>query len=334
MRTYTQLTLSQRYQIHAGIQNNISQALIARNVGVHPSTISRELKRCLGKYMYQPEKAHDQAIGIRHTAHRRKHITGDLKTLINSRLKANFSPEQISGTLKLCCCASVSFQSIYRYIQRDNWYGGTLFKHLPRIRKQKDYLFPNKRKVKNSQGPVANRIFIDNRPAIVDAKSRIGDLEIDTVIGAQHKSAILTINDRYSRFLFVSKLSSKSAKAVRRATLSTLDYYKDRFHTITSDNGSEFALHQDIADRLNIDFYFAHPYSSWERGANENTNGLLRRHFPKKTDFNKVGNTKLQDVVFRLNNTPRKCLGFRTPAEVFFGREPYWLKDIPVALIG
>lgn len=334
MRHYTQLTLVKRYQIYTLFQNGFSQTYIAKVVGCHKSTISRELCRCDGKNAYHPEIAHDQAIGIRITAHKRCHIKGELKQFIDHSLKAEFTPEKITGTLRLRCNKTVSYQSIYRYIQRDNWYGGTLFKHLPRVRKQFSYLYPKKRKPSYHQGPVCNRVSINERPEIVNYKTRIGDFEIDTVIGLNHKSAILTINDRSSRYIFISKLSAKSATAVMTATISTLKPYQHLVHTITSDNGSEFARHKDITKNLTCAFYFADPYSSWQRGANENANGLIRRHYPKKTDFRTVSNAALQDLAFKLNNTPRKCLGYRTPSEVFLEVEPYWLKDIPVALIG
>ena len=334
MRHYTQLTLVQRYQIYTLFNSAFSLSYIAREVGVHKSTVSRELRRCNGRKAYQPDQANDQAMGIRIVAHKHGRIHGELRQFIHQSLKEERTPEQISGTLALRCNTTLSFQSIYRYIQRDNWLGGTLFKNLPRIRKQFSYLHPIKRRPSYRQGPVCNRVSIKERPAIVDQKSRIGDFEIDTIIGRDHQSALLTINDRYSRYLFINKLSAKSAKATMTAAVSALSPYKNRVHTITSDNGSEFARHQDIAAKLEAKFYFADPYSSWQRGANENANGLIRRRFPKKTDFRKVSNCALQDLAFALNNKPRKCLGYRTPSEVFFGMEPHWLKDIPVALIG
>ncbi len=334
MRTYTQLTQQQRYQISAGLRSQWSQARIAKEIGVNPSTVSRELRRCPGRNCYDPENAHGQALGIRHTAHRRKHISGDLKAFIDAQIVKRYTPEQIAGTLKTRCNTSVSFQSIYRYIQRDNWFGGILFKSLLRVGQRAAYIYPRPRARPDRQGPVCNRVFIDHRPPVVEQRERLGDLEIDTVIGPRHQSAILTITDRSSRYLIAKKLSSKTSRTVAKALISALDYYQDRLHTITSDNGSEFAQHETIAKKLGIQFFFAHPYSSWERGTNENTNGLLRRHFPKKTDFQTITNETLQEVVFKLNNTPRKCLGFRTPAEVFLGIEPRWLADIPVALIG
>lgn len=166
-------------------------------------------------------------------------------------------------------------------------------------------------------GPIRNRRFIDERPPIVDQKQRVGDWEIDTIIGKNHKQAIVSIVERKSKFTVLRKVNRKTAQSVTQATISVLKALSNRVHTITSDNGSEFAYHEKIASALKADFYFAHPYSSWERGLNENTNGLVRQYFKKGSDFTHISDDKLAIIANKLNNRPRKALGYSTPLNFF-----------------
>lgn len=170
------------------------------------------------------------------------------------------------------------------------------------------------------RGQLKNRISIDERPAIVEDKSRIGDWEVDTIIGRYHHQGIVTLVDRHSKFTLMKKVPSKHAEPVKQAIVDMMKPIKDHVLTITSDNGKEFAYHQEISRTLNTKFYFAHPYQSWQRGLNEHTNGLIREYFPKKCEFQDVTDRQIIDVQNRLNNRPRKALGFRTPAEVFFDK--------------
>ncbi len=188
-----------------------------------------------------------------------------------------------------------------------------LYKHL----RTKGKKYKKRGALNETRGQIAGRVGIDQRPVIVEAKNRLGDMEIDLVIGKNHKGALLTINDRATGFLFMSKIDSKEAKVVQASTILLLQDWKPLLNTITSDNGKEFANHKEIANELQIDYYFAKPYHSWERGANENLNGLVRQYFPKKTSFANITNKNVEDVIQILNNRPRKRYGYKTPNEMF-----------------
>ena len=172
------------------------------------------------------------------------------------------------------------------------------------------------------RGQLIDRISIDERPAIVDLRSRIGDWELDTIIGKGHKQAIVSLTERKSRYTLIQKVKRKTASCVSKAIISLLSPISDQVHTLTSDNGKEFADHKNIADELNAKFFFAHPYASWERGLNENTNGLIRQYFPKSRDFTTITQEEINQVMDKLNNRPRKCLGIKTPNQVFLGINP------------
>ena len=168
------------------------------------------------------------------------------------------------------------------------------------------------------RGQIPNRLFIEDRPAIVDERKRIGDWEADTIIGKNHRQAIVSIVERKTGLTLIKKVERKTSKAVSQAMIDLLKPYKNKVRTITSDNGKEFAGHEEIAKKLKADFYFAHPYASWERGTNENTNGLIRQYFPKNRDFTTITKKEINFAMERLNNRPRKRLGYRTPNQVFF----------------
>ena len=212
---------------------------------------------------------------------------------------------------------SISHEWIYQYIYQDKLYGGTLHQHL-RCKKKRRKRYGSY----DRRGQIINRVSIDERPAIVDKRKRIGDWELDTVIGKAHKQAIVTITERKTRLSLIRKVKFKTAENVADAIIELLGPMKKWVKTLTADNGKEFAFHERIAKALNAKFYFAHPYSSWERGLNENTNGLIRQYLPKKTDFKKVTQKQIDNVMEKLNNRPRKCLGFKTPNQVFFGINP------------
>ena len=189
--------------------------------------------------------------------------------------------------------------------------GGDLYTHLRRQGKKYD-----KRNGKSTRGQIKNRVSIDERPQIVDDKSRIGDWGIDIVIGKGHSGALVTIVERLTKFTVSKQVNSKSAEDVTKATISLLKPFKELVHTITADNGKEFAYHEKISSALSVDFYFAHPYSSWERGLNENTNGLLRQYFPKSLDLKTITQDQVIRAVNRLNARPRKDLEFKTPDQL------------------
>ncbi|RMF15976.1 MAG: IS30 family transposase [Gammaproteobacteria bacterium] len=326
MTTYAQLTQAQRYQIHALYTSGSCQAEIARKIGVHRSTICRELRRLDGRNDYDPQKAHAQAVGFRVTAHNNSRIKGTLEAAIRVFLGIDFSPEQIAGVMKRFFGISISFQSIYRFLKRCYWYGDELYKKLRIAGKRRSYIGNEGRHRKRRQAPVLNRISIHERPEEANLRSQTGHWEIDTVIGPRHASAILTLTERVSRYCILLKLRSKQSQSVIDALEERAFGLRTKVRTITSDNGSEFAKHQKIADLLQCKFYFADPYSAWQRGTNENANGLVRQYFPKHTDFNNITQEELDSVAFKLNNRPRKVLGFDTPANVLWGLQPFWLK--------
>ena len=315
MKKYKQLNLLKRYQILALIKEGFNYTQIAKNIGVSKSTISREIKRnSNSKTTYNPDNASIKAFQ-RH-AYKNKYIklSKVIEKYIRKHLKIKWSPEQISNRLKNDKNLSISHETIYQYIYTNKSNGGLLYKHL--ARKMKKY---NKRDGQyNSRGQIPNRIPISKRPKIVDKKLRVGDWEVDTIIGKYHQGAIVTIVDRKSKFTLMRLLPTKEASGVTKAIIELLQPIKDVIHTITSDNGKEFAFHNEVSNNLNIDFYFCNPYSSWQRGLNENTNGLIRRYIPKKTDFTTVSYEEIIMIQNSLNNRPRKTLGYKTPSEVFY----------------
>ncbi len=316
MSLYTQLTQEQRYQIYAFLKAGFSQSAIANEINVHKSTISRELRRNRGLKGYRPKQAHVKATNRRQGAAKYVKLTPDIITLVNSLIRQDFSPDQVSGSLKRNHGVIISHETIYRHLLSDKANGGTLYKHLRRSNRKRKKRYGSR----NIRGQIPGRVSIDLRPAIVDNKKRIGDWEIDTVIGKNHKGALLTIVERKSKYTLIQKLSYKRSRLVADATIDLLAPYHDKVFTITSDNGKEFADHQRISKQLTAKVYFAHPYHSWERGLNENTNGLIRQYFPKNTNFISITVESVRNVMDQLNNRPRKTLDYATPNEVFFGK--------------
>jgi len=312
MKHYTQLTEHQRYQISALMKAGHTQTEIAILIGVHKSTISRELTRNRGLRGYRPRQAQlwRQA---RREARYRARISIRLWARVERWLRDEWSPEQISDWLRKREGIRLSHEWIYQYIYQDKADGGDLHRYLRCQKKRKKRYGTNQRR-----GVLVNQVSIDKRPAIVDRKTRIGDWEVDTVIGKGHQQALVTLNERKSMYTLIAHVKRRTATAVRQAIVQLLDKMKHRVHTITSDNGKEFAEHEAIAEQLNTRFYFAHPYASWERGLNENINGLIRQYFPKKMDFSTITQKQLNLVMKKLNHRPRKTLDSRTPHEVFF----------------
>ena len=314
MSHYTKLTQELRYQISAYKNAGFKQSQIASVVGVHPSTIGRELKRNHGQHGYRPKQAH-QLSQQRSRDKPRKRIEADTWALVESRLRVEWSPEQITSWLQKSGHPTVSHERIYQYVLADKKAGGNLYKHL-RCQKQRRKRYG----AKDRRGQITDRQSIDSRPGIVAQRSRLGDWKLDTIIGKGHKQAIVSLTERKSRLALIAKVEQKTADQVATEIIRLLKPYVDTVHTLTSDNGKEFAQHKNIAKALKAEFYFAHPYSSWERGANENMNGLIRQYFPKNRYFNTVDDVDIQFVMERLNNRPRKCLGYLTPNEVFFNK--------------
>lgn len=313
MKGYKQLTLGQRYQIEALKKAGKENKEIAVLVETSESTISRELKRNEGKGGYCAVQAQERAEQRKREGKKPTKLTAEVIQLITQGLRFDHSPQQVSGALKVAQGISVSHEWIYRYVKKERLNGGDLYMHLRQAGKRR-----KKYGSKDTRGQLCNRVSIEQRPDIVDEKTRIGDWEIDTVIGQHHKGALVTIVERKSRFTLIQKVESKHAEGVTTATVNLLTPYSDKVFTITADNGKEFAGHETIAKELNADVYFAHPYSSWERGLNENTNGLIRQYFPKGSSFQDITDQDIETVIYLLNHRPRKTLNYQTPHAVFF----------------
>jgi transposase, IS30 family len=309
---YKQLAREERYQIYALMKAGQNQSQIALVVGCHKSTISRELRRNRGQKGYRPYQADEMAYDRQCEAYRSR-IAWQTWQQVEQLLRQEWSPEQIAGRLKLEQRPTVSHESIYLYVYADKRRGGTLHRHLRSQKKQRKRYSGYIRR-----GQIPNRTSIDKRPAIVARKSRFGDWELDTIIGARHKGGILSAVERKSKLTRLRQLATKAAAEMKDNSIALLAPLAARVHTITVDNGKEFCEHELIAAGLQARVYFAHPYASWERGLNENTNGLVRQYFPKKYPFAKITTKDLQQVEDLLNNRPRKTLGYRTPNEVFF----------------
>jgi IS30 family transposase len=310
--SYTQLTCKQRYQIFILLKAGHNGTQIALLVGCHKSTVSRELQRNRGRKGYFAKLAQNLA----HKRRRRSHaprIAAETWKVVERLLRQDWSPEQIAGRLYLEKLPTVSPERIYQYVYADKRRGGTLYRHLRSQKKQRKRYGGYIRR-----GQIPNRTSIDKRPQIVAQKRRFGDWEGDTIIGARHKGAILSATERKSKLTQLAKLDSKTAEELKCESIVLLSPLADKMHTMTLDNGKEFCEHEAIAAALKIRIYFTHPYASWERGLNENTNGLVRQYFPKKYDFSQITNAEVQRVAELLNNRPRKTLGYRTPNEVFF----------------
>ena len=311
MRTYTQLAREQRYQVYALLKMGHSQTEIATVIGVHKATISRELRRNRGHRGYRPKQAHWMALNRRQHAHAR--ISSDTWALIETKIRQDWSPEQVAGWLRKHTDISISHEWIYQYILADKRAGGDLYRHL-RCQKKRRKRYGSY----DRRGTLPNRVSIEVRPQIVDQRHRIGDWEVDTVIGKRHHQALVTLAERKSRLVLLGKVERRTAEQVSQAVIDLLEPVSDCVQTITGDNGKEFAAHERIARELEADFFFAHPYSAWERGTNENLNGLVRQYVPKNRDLSFVTDEDLLHIENRLNHRPRKCLEFSSPFEVFF----------------
>lgn len=311
MKSYTHLTQDERYQISAylkaGFENSEIAGLLCRNV----STIRREQKRNTGKKGYRPQQAQNFAEERHQLKHKAIKMTDEMKQHISDQLNLQWSPEQIQGRLQAEGQLSVCPKTIYDYIANDKAAGGDLYKN----KRHKKY---RQRTGKpDARGQIRNRVSIEERPSIVDKKTRIGDWEADTIIGKGHKGVLVTLSERCSKLNLIAHVPSKHAGCVTKAMIAMLKPYQNNLHTITFDNGKEFSFHEKLKERYGVRTYFAHPYHSWERGLNENHNGLIRQYLPKGQRLDKVTSDQVRKIQKLLNKRPRKLLGFRTPEEVY-----------------
>ena len=312
MAKYRRLTEGERYQIEALFSNGSSLRDIAKHLSRSPSSISRELKKFKSKvYLAAASQKKTEAFLHRPNLKNRK-VKGQVEKYIRERIIIDWSPEQIAGRMRIDIGnGSVGLHTIYRYIERDKGLNGGVWKHLRLLRKGNYYKrIPKAERLRRIQ----QRTMIDKRPKIVEKRTRLGDYERDTILGKFNGAVLLSIVDRCSLRLKLSYLRKKCCILAHKATVKSLK--NSPIKTITNDNGGEFTKHKETAKQLGAKIYFATPYHAWERGTNENLNGLIRQYFPRKQDIGWVSERKILRIEALLNNRPRKCLGYKTPIEV------------------
>ncbi len=308
------LTHPERCQIHALMESGLSGGAIARQLGRSPSSVPREIRRNGGARGYRHAQAQRLAEGRRSAASSvPRKMTPEPVALVEGRLVRGWSPEQVAGRLRLEGHPVAGRQWTCRHVHADRRAGGRLWRHLRRRARR-----PNRRGGAHAgRGHIPGRVDIPGRPALVEAKARVGDWEADTIVGAGHSGAVVSLVDRATKYTLLRRVDRKTAAAVGAAMTGLLAPHRGAVHTVTADNGREFADHARVAGALGARFFFARPYHSWERGPTGHTNGLVRGYLPKGTDFRKVTDAEVSAVQDRLNARPRKVLGYLTPAEAF-----------------
>ena len=311
--SYKQLSLEERHYIEVERRNGTSQKDIAAALNRSPSTLSRELSRNKGQRGYRYKQANNKAIERHREKPKEIKVTDVIKLEISKLVRLDWSSEQVAGRLKIDGIVSLHHETIYQFVLSDKKQGGDLYTHLRHQAKP----YRKRYGSAHNRTGIPNRVDIDQRPEEANNRERVGDWETDTIIGKGHQGAILTLDDRLSKLRLAAPLEGKKAEYVVAAMKKLLAPIKEHVHTITFDNGKEFTRHEEIAKEVDCKTYFAKPYHSWERGQNENANGLLRQYFPKAMSLLGVTVREVVDAVHKLNNRPRKCLGFKTPYEVF-----------------
>ena len=315
-KNYNHITVEQRIKIEALLKAGHKASFIAKQLSIHRSSIYRELKRNktkTGKYnaVFAQELSDEQKERFSHN----RSFTFSMEKFIREKLsKEQWSPEQIWGYCKENNINMVSHESIYKFVYQDKNKGGVLYKNL-RVASRK-----YRKKYGSGKGKrciIKDKVSIDERPECINNKQRVGDWEIDTIVGKDNKGAIVTIVERTTSFVLIAKLNGKNAQELAEDVVKLMMPFKNLVLSITSDNGTEFAMHKYISKKLGALFYFAHPYSSWERGLNEYTNRLIRQYIPKKTNFKNVNHLDINKITMKLNRRPRKRLNYNTPGKVF-----------------
>lgn len=310
---YKHLSLEERHYIEIQSRQGVSQNKIAQALGRSQSSLSRELKRNTGQRGYRHKQA-ERMTQKRHTEKAKSvKLTDAIKRRISDDIRNDWSPEQVSGRLEHEGVVKLCHETIYRFIHADKKAGGMLYKHL----RHQNKTYRKRYGSAHNRTGIPNRVGIENRPEIANNRERVGDWEADTIIGKNHKGAIVTVDERKTKIRLAIPLPDKKAEAVKQAMIGALKPIKKFVKTITYDNGKEFVKHETVACVLGCSSYFATPYHSWERGQNENANGLLRQYFPKSMELDKVSEREVIIAVDKLNSRPRKCLDYKTPYEVF-----------------
>lgn len=308
------LTKEQRYEMSAYLKCDKSKTFIAKALGVNKSTISREIKRnSTKKGKYNPNVAQQLSEERKERFVANRKFTSQIKLFVEEKItQQQWSPEQIFGFCIKENIPIVSHERIYQHVRKDKKKGGHL--HLNMRHKLK-----NRKRPVGKFIPIKNRVSIDKRPDVINNKERFGDWEIDTIIGNNQQGAIVTITERTTNFFMMKKLpEGKNAKALAKVVSRMLMPYKAYVHSITTDNGTEFAEHEKISNSLETKIYFTHPYSSWEKGLIEYTNKLIRQYIPKKSNFNEYNNHLINEIQKKINARPRKKLNYETPLKIFY----------------
>lgn len=319
MNRYHQLSREERYTIARLLTHHRTKAEIARILGRSRSTISRELgrNRARSSKAYITDVAQSYATARRRRVRRVSHFSESQWDLVESLVKAKWSPEQIAGRFTVAGFFSISHETIYRRIRRDRKKGGELYKHTR--------IMPKRRRKRygttDSRGVLPGKRHISHRPAEVETRETIGHWEGDTVIGSDRHHCILTLVERKTGYTIIKKMSSRTARSVVTVALKAIAEHGRKFKTLTLDNGTEFHGYQKLEQRFPITCYFATPYHSWERGSNENLNGLIRQYLPKGTSMKTLTQAGCDWIADQMNSRPRKRLGFKTPNEVYYGQD-------------
>ena len=313
--TYHQLTSEERYTISLLRKKGLCPAAIARVLGRHRSTITREIARnsCIYDGHYRHSKAQERTNGRRRRSRLGKHHAPAQYALVNALLTLKWSPEQISGHLKHFGEFTISHETIYRHVWADQRRGGDLYVHLRGSRKQRRKRYRSR----DFRGKLANKRMIGERPAAVEGRRQFGHWEIDTVMGKGEKDCIVTLVERKYGFTLIGKLPDRTVASLNLKTIQLIKRHAGTFRTITADNGTEFHGYSRIETATGTKFYFATPHHSWERGTNENTNGLIHQYLPKGESMAHVTQWDCDRIAKQLNARPRKRLGYRTPEECF-----------------
>ena len=317
---YQKLTLEERVLISHLLGQGLNPSAIASAIGRHRSTISRELNRnrCrLSDDSYRFSRAHRKTIARRRRSRRNRHYTDQDLALVRKLLRQDFSPEQIVGYIRRfkLMRRHISHETIYQYIWRDKARGGQLWRHLRQASKRRRKRY----NAYDSRGRLAGKRHISERPKIVETRRTVDHIEIDTVMGADSKDCIVTIVERKSGYLMIGKLKDRTTCSLNQKCIQLLEREEAKFKTVTADNGTEFHQYPEIEEVTGVRFYFATPHHSWERGTNENTNGLIRQYLPKGMSMKDLTQAQCDRIAEKLNTRPRKRHDFKTPEEMLYG---------------
>lgn len=315
--SYRQITLGERIVISVLRKEGHSMAEIARRTGFHRGTIGREIKRnsCLYGGAYRYSKAQERTNGRRVRSRKGLQHDPEQYRRVNELLALKYSPEQVSGDLRRWGEFTISHETIYRHVWRDKYAGGTLYAHLRQSPKQRR----KRHNSRDSRGILPNKRRIGERPAEVETRATVGHWEIDTVMGGGEKDCVVTLVERKSGLLLLGKLKRRTTAALNQRVIQLMRQHGFTFKTITADNGTEFHGYAEIERKTGVKFYFAAPYHSWERGTNENTNGLIRQYLPKGQSMATLTQQQCNAIAQRLNTRPRKRHGYKTPEECIYG---------------